>query len=323
MSGTRSRAAMRHAVGSLVNESNSFSPLHADRDYFLKNGHLLSGEEVLPYHVGRKNELSGLVAGARERDVELQPLCAAWAVPYGNLEGRFHEQIKRESIARYRHTGPPDGLHLSLHGSMGVEGIDDPEGDLIEAMKEVHPHTPITITLDFHADVARRMMENADILIGHNSFPHTNMHEMGLKAAEAAIERFDRIEGMRRPFLKPPLVAPLEPMTVVGDEPMDRLVKVIEEVELHEGVVDPEHFRCVGLHPERMKMVPVKSQGSYKAAYERISRRVIHIETPGLARGNVFEVPYRRIDKRGLYPFNRNANFDPRRDMVTYENNLS
>jgi len=97
----------------------------------------------------------------------------------------------------------------------------------------------------------------------------------------------------------------------------------VQVTELPVFTIDPEHYRCVGLHPERMKMVLIKSQGSYKAAYRNIARQVIYVDTPGLSRSNVLEIPYRRLDRQRLYPFNRNVVFDPGRDMLSYGSNVS
>jgi microcystin degradation protein MlrC len=498
---------MRYAVGSFQLESNTFSPLKANRTYFERNGHLLFGEDVIPYHRNKKNELAGFIDSANQHHVGITPLCAAWAVPYGSLERPFYEEMKNEFITRYKSEKDIDGLYLSLHGSMGVDGIDDPEGDLIESMRFTRPEVPITVTLDFHANVTERMVKNADVLVGYNSFPHTNLYETGMKAADASFQRYDHLKKLNKIFLKMPIITPLERMTVVGDEPMARLVKRIEEMEKTEGVIavslfcvqawldiahmgdsiigvaeeaatdycvkkineiadqfwrdretyldfkfytpesaiaealqsdekpvvlnepsdnvgagatgdstfvlrallesqadvpslltivdpevvkeaialgvgnqgvfhvggkinrkndrpveihakvrtifdgkyaytgnvyqgvetsmgrtcvlqikqhiflqvtelpvftiDPEHYYCVGLFPERMKLVLIKSQGSYKAAYGKIAKKVLYIDTPGLARSNLLEVPFRRIDKHLLFPFNKKVIFSP------------
>ena len=75
--------------------------------------------------------------------------------------------------------------------------------------------------------------------------------------------------------------------------------------------VDPEHYRCVGLFPERVKFVGVKSQGSFKASYGAISARVFYLDTPGISRSKIEAVPFERIDRRRTYPFNRALSFAP------------
>jgi microcystin degradation protein MlrC len=42
---------------------------------------------------------------------------------------------------------------------MGVEGLDDPEGDSMDAMREVHPRTPMTVTMDFPANLTGKIGE--------------------------------------------------------------------------------------------------------------------------------------------------------------------
>ena len=76
-----------------------------------------------------------------------------------------------------------------------------------------------------------RIARAADILVGYNSFPHTNLFETGQKAAELAWRHHGRTRDLRRVFVKIPLVAPMERMTIVGDEPMVRLIRELEAAE--------------------------------------------------------------------------------------------
>jgi len=73
--------------------------------------------------------------------------------------------------------------------------------------------------------------------------------------------------------------------------------------------IDPEHYRCVGLFPERMKLVGIKSQGSYKASYETMQHSVIFVDTPGISRSNILQVPYTQVDTDKIFPFNNEAQF--------------
>ena len=64
---------------------------------------------------------------------------------------------------------------------------------------------------------------------------------------------------------------------------------------------DPEFFRAAGLEPADAKIVSVKSPTLFRAAYDRFSRRIIYVDTPGAASANLRQFPWRRIS-RPIYP---------------------
>jgi microcystin degradation protein MlrC len=85
----------------------------------------------------------------------------------------------------------------------------------------------------------------------------------------------------------------------------------VELTELPVFTLDPEHYRCVGLHPERMKFVVVKSASAFRASYDRLAARVYFLDTPGISSSNIRRLPFRRPDIRRLYPFNEALAFRP------------
>ena len=66
---------------------------------------------------------------------------------------------------------------MPIHGSALVEGLDDPEGDMIRAVREiVGPDVPVIATLDLHANVTAEMVEHADALLAWETYPHHVAH---------------------------------------------------------------------------------------------------------------------------------------------------
>jgi microcystin degradation protein MlrC len=498
---------MRYAVGTLSLECNSFSPERTDLDYFRRNGYLLFGDQVLDYHRHVKNELSGFLDVCARQGVDVIPTCAAWAVPHGPAVPSAYDDLKREFVTRIRDAGAIDGVYLSLHGSMLVEGLDDPEGDLLEAVKRLIGDRPLVATLDLHANVTARMARHADILLGYNTHPHTNLFETGQKAGGLAVRFHDQVKDLRRIFIKLPIIAPMQNLVTIGDAPLARIISAIEQQEGEDGILamsffvvqcwldieemgcsalgvarkervgqaqealgraamefwdrraqffdfpvfppeeairqglasdeqpillsepsdnagagatgdsthileamlrlqvtapsllpivdpeaveaciragvgatvtlsvggklnrgysrpvevrgrvrtisdgqyrytgptyhgvstsmgrtvvlevgdaifveltelpvftlDPEHYRCVGLHPERMKFVVVKSASAFRASYDPIAKHIYFLDTPGISSSNIRQLPFTRPDIRRLYPFNQALAFQP------------
>lgn len=495
------------AVGTLSLECNTFSPETTDLRYFKDNGYLLFGDEILEYHRHVRNELAGFLNVCPQWGIRPIPTCAAWGVPHGVVNSATYRSLKEEFLARIQGAMPLDGVYLCLHGSMVVEGVDDPEGDLLESVRALIGDKALVVSLDFHANFTARIARSVDILVGYNSFPHTNTYETGQQAAALAGRYHGQVRDLRRVFIKIPMIVPMERMTIVGDEPMVPLMRDLERVERRDGflalslygvqcwldiaemgcaafgvcrtervddlrreltrlakafwdlreivsdfpfyspedaireglasadrpiilnepadnvgagatgdstyvldallrlqvteptllqivdpeavaaairvgvgretdflvggklnrrfsqplkvrgrvrtisdgryrymgpvyhgvetsmgrtvvlevngallvqltelpayTIDPEHYRCVGLFPERAKFVVVKSQGSFKASYEPIAKRVFYLDTPGISGSNILRLPFTKIDRQATYPFRKDLDFTP------------
>src|SRR5829696_4892528 len=72
-------------------------------------------------------------------------------------------------------TGPWLPVPLAMT-SAGASGPVDPEGTLFAAVRGiVGPEVPVVATLDLHANVSRRMVEKADLLIPYLTNPHIDL----------------------------------------------------------------------------------------------------------------------------------------------------
>jgi microcystin degradation protein MlrC len=61
---------------------------------------------------------------------------------------------------------------------------------------------------------------------------------------------------------------------------------------------------CLGIQPERQRLLVVKAAIAYKAAYAPIAGTIIEVDTPGLTAVNPERFPYRHI-RRPMYPLDR------------------
>ncbi len=62
-----------------------------------------------------------------------------------------------------------------------------------------------------------------------------------------------------------------------------------------------QQLRALGIEPTRLRIVVVKAAIAYRAAYAPIARRIIEVDTPGLAAADVNRFEYKRL-KRPIYP---------------------
>ncbi len=65
--------------------------------------------------------------------------------------------------------------------------------------------------------------------------------------------------------------------------------------------IDPELYRSQGVTPEEHDIVAVKSPTLFRPGYASILRRVIHLDMPGVTRGNLSKIPFVKIG-RPIWP---------------------
>jgi len=197
------------AIASIMQESNSFSPVAARYEDFSP----VFGRAALDKHRGKLTEMGGFIDVLEERGVPLRPICSAWAITAGPMLSEDFLRLADEFEKGLAAAKGVEGLLLSLHGAMIAQCADDAEGHLLEGARRVlGPDKPIVVTLDLHANVTRQMVELADAIIGYRTYPHVDMFEVGSQAADLMLRT---LAGEVRPttvFRKLPLIVPAENM---------------------------------------------------------------------------------------------------------------
>src|SRR3954467_498559 len=130
----------------LSHETNTFSTLPTDRRQF-ETRELRYGGEVLEVYRGTGTCLGGMIDGAAACGLTLLPSLAAAASPAGRVTKDFYEDAKARICGDLRASGRLDGVLLDLHGAMVPETVDDGEGDLLRAVRDVvGSEIPIGVT---------------------------------------------------------------------------------------------------------------------------------------------------------------------------------
>ena len=215
---------MRTAIGGLMQETNSFSPVGTVLADF-EAEYLLRGDEIPEYFAGTNTEIAGFLSACESAGAEAIPLFAGAANSGGNVTAETFATLAGELLGSLRQTtaeAPLDVLLLALHGSMCVDGEDDPEGALLDSCRSiVGSECVIGASLDLHANVTERMVRAADVLVGYRTYPHVDQASTAQRAASAAMAAVmgPRVGTVLR---KLPLIVPAEHMQTT-DGPMHEL----------------------------------------------------------------------------------------------------
>ena len=229
------------ATGCIGHETNTFSPVKTDLDSFQgkksRTG-LKIGNGIIDIFKGTKTITGGFINAAAKLDFELVPLIWTFATPSGAVAQSAYDYLKQLFIEKLTKAGKVDGVLLDLHGAMVTEDLEDAEGDLIAAVRDiVGDDVPIVSTLDLHANITDLMVEKADVLVGFDEYPHIDCYERGLEAAQIII-------SILRDGLKPSMVINRLPMLTPPPKqctfrpPMKNFIDLAHQIESGEGVAN-------------------------------------------------------------------------------------
>ena len=189
---------MRIAIGSIMQETNTFVATRTTLDTFASY-YLLHGEELLTGYQGARTEVPAFLRVLAEAGAIPVPLLATYAAAGGPLTRPTFDALLDDLLARLRAALPVDGLLLALHGAMAMEDDPDAEGTILRLVREiVGPELPIGVSLDLHAHVTPRMVEEATFIVGYQEYPHLDIYQTGLRTARLLLET---LAGRRRPTM--------------------------------------------------------------------------------------------------------------------------
>jgi microcystin degradation protein MlrC len=135
---------------------------------------------------------------------------------------------------------PLDGLFFDIHGAMSVEGIDDPEGDFIQKIRDlIGTETLISTSMDLHGNVSKRLAQHTDLITCYRMAPHEDALESKQRAVDNLLERLQSGKGKPKykAWIPVPILLPGE-KTSTRIEPGKSLYAKVQPMTEKEGVID-------------------------------------------------------------------------------------
>ena len=228
---------MRIATGGIFHESSTCVETRTTLADFEHDRGIVRGAAMIDRFRGTNVPTGGFIAAADEYGVDLVPLLRASAFPGGLIRRGDYDAMKTELIERLKAAGPVDGVLLELHGAMVVEGIDDGDGDIIAAVRDViGPDVPIGVPQDLHGNHTKWRVEVADVIVGYDTFPHIDMADRGREAGEIIVRT---IRGEIRPTMAIHQLPMFwsTPCQITSQPPMNEVIQRLHEMERRQGVV--------------------------------------------------------------------------------------
>ena len=232
--------AMRVAVGSLLQETNTFSPQATRRHHF----QLATGPALTEAARREETEVRGFLDVLEAEGIEAVPLLGGWAVSYGRMVEDEFRSLVEDLLQTLRDAGPLDAVLLALHGAWAAEGADSADGYVLERVRGlVGPSLPVVVSLDLHSNLARAIWTNADVLVGYQTSPHVDTCDAGRRAAAVLV-------SMLKAGLRPTMAVSKLPLVTQAEEMMSdrgvfkQLLTYTALLEDRPGVVSASMFAC-------------------------------------------------------------------------------
>jgi microcystin degradation protein MlrC len=206
----------RVLIAGYQHETNTFAPSLADWAAFTRGDSFpafMRGPAVIDQLRGVNIPIAGVIDAARTHGWQLVPSCWAGAIPSSYVTRDAFERIAGaicdDIRSAQQSSAGLDAVYLDLHGAAVAEHADDSEGELLARVRAlIGPQLPLVASLDLHANVTQRMLREADALVSYRTYPHVDMADTGVLAAELLARRLklghkEAPHARRFPFLIP------------------------------------------------------------------------------------------------------------------------
>ncbi|MDO1449507.1 M81 family metallopeptidase [Rhodocytophaga aerolata] len=190
------------AIIEIQQETNSFSPVLTTLEDF-KAAALGYGEDVLAISdIHSTKQIAGFLKAVRtygKGQIGVVPVITAWSTSGGPVAMQVYQGFKAHVLTTLQQNPALDGIFLSMHGAMGVEGMRDPESDMLQAIRQVcGEQIPIGVAFDLHANVTAETVRQATFITAYRTNPHRDHFQTGFRTGKILIET---IQGKVKPVM--------------------------------------------------------------------------------------------------------------------------
>ena len=271
---------MKILVGSFQCESNTFSAAKADKDSF----YILHGEEAK-----QKLFASHLF---EEAGFEVVPLVYAVSLPSGMVTRECFDEVLADFRKEAAKHPDADGIYLYLHGAMYVEGRGDVENveklrdegvdsgfsgeeyTVKELRKTVGDEIPISLNLDFHANIADGLVPLVQAISGYRTAPHTDYDESETRAANALMKILSAKSNTCPHFFR--IRVQFADAAQTNVEPYVSIMKMVRELD-----TDPDVISCSVFNGQPWVDAPCMSASVI--VYSKANHEKIHAKAKAIA----------------------------------------
>lgn len=220
---------MKILAGSFQCEANTFCSKRAAIEDF----EVFCGQELLD-----KMAAVPVFYGA---GADVVPLVYASALPSGMVSREAFEFFKKKFVEMTKQEKDADGIYLYLHGSMYVEGLGSGEEYLVKAIRNVvGEEIPISIALDYHANLSDGLLRNVNAIQGFRTAPHVDHDDTERRAAVSLLKCIEKRLLPRPVCIRLPFLG--GDAATTDREPFVSITGQLKELDKREGIISCAFF---------------------------------------------------------------------------------
>ena len=227
------------AIAGLACETSTFTPSKTQAPAF----HPKRGNEIIEkYHFIRPNTPLG-------KSADWQGALIGHALPGGIVTRSAFEELAAEIIESLSKTVSSTTLHglwYDIHGAMCVEGLDDPEAELLRRIRKViGPKVVVSASMDLHGNVSLELAHQTDLITCYRMAPHEDAMDTNERACHNLVDLLTKQrESTNTPPALPikawipiPILLPGE-QTSTRVEPAKHIYAAIPAIESQPSIID-------------------------------------------------------------------------------------
>jgi microcystin degradation protein MlrC len=224
---------MKIIVGGISHETNCFSRVPSDISVWT----IYEGNDLIDYYRGSKSAFGAFIDVSEKEGVELIPIVYARTSPSSTVPKEVFDYLSKKLLDGIGSVGRVDGVLLSMHGGGFSEEYPDLEGKIFrEVRKIVGPQVVIGSMHDFHSNMTQYWIDNVDIILGYDTYPHVDTYDRATEVAELTIKTIRKEIKPSKAMAKPNMVPALQAQ-FTGIHPFKTLLAKAHELERGEKVL--------------------------------------------------------------------------------------
>lgn len=173
----------RVLVCSFHQESDTFNPILSSFTDF-RAGTFREGKDAFDKARLVPCALHGILDAIEAAGGEALPSIHLSAASGGRVDDQIYKLLYDRIDHYLEEYGPVDAICADLHGATCTETHDDGCGDFLEYLRGKVGNIPIAASFDLHANITKKVLKNADIVCGYQTYPHADFYETGYRAAK-------------------------------------------------------------------------------------------------------------------------------------------
>lgn len=190
-------------------ETDTFNPIVMTQEDFATFRYT-EGKVGYEQCKGQNCATHGIIDAIEKAGGEVIPSVFVFALAGGRVSDRVLEFVL-ERISHYvGKSGPIDAVCALLHGATCTESDNDACGTVLTHLRDLlGEEIPITVALDLHANVTETILKTADVVCGHQTYPHVDIYETAYRAGTMCMRLLEGksayMAAVRIPVMVPPV----------------------------------------------------------------------------------------------------------------------